>query len=80
MLEELPMYSIFPKEILDLTLELFAPRSVLDVGCGTERERSFYGDVDFIPQEQYTEEQARQALADAAFSVEQAEAALGASK
>ncbi len=33
--EELPMCSIFPKEILDLTLELFQPRSVLDVGCGT---------------------------------------------
>ncbi|HXA10120.1 MAG TPA: methyltransferase domain-containing protein [Chthoniobacterales bacterium] len=33
--EELPMCSIFPKEILDLTLELFHPRSVLDVGCGT---------------------------------------------
>src|SRR3954467_8954749 len=33
--EELEMCSIFPKEILDLTLELFRPRSVLDVGCGT---------------------------------------------
>ena len=29
------MCSIFPKEILDLTLELFHPGSVLDVGCGT---------------------------------------------
>ena len=33
--EEMPMCSIFPKEILDLTLELFHPYSVLDVGCGT---------------------------------------------
>jgi len=33
--EELPMCSIFPKEILDLTIDLFRPRSVLDVGCGT---------------------------------------------
>ncbi len=33
--EEMPMCSIFPKEILDLTIELFQPRSVLDVGCGT---------------------------------------------
>lgn len=33
--EELPMCSIFPKEILDLTIELFHPQSVLDVGCGT---------------------------------------------
>ncbi len=29
------MCSIFPKEILDLTIELFHPSSVLDVGCGT---------------------------------------------
>jgi len=33
--EEMSMCSIFPKEILNLTLELFQPRSVLDVGCGT---------------------------------------------
>ncbi len=33
--EEMSMCSIFPKEILDLTIELFHPRSVLDVGCGT---------------------------------------------
>jgi SAM-dependent methyltransferase len=33
--EEMSMCSIFPKEILDLTIELFRPRSVLDVGCGT---------------------------------------------
>ena len=33
--EEMSMCSIFPKEILDLTIELYHPRSVLDVGCGT---------------------------------------------
>ena len=33
--EEMSMCSIFPKEILDLTIALFAPRSILDVGCGT---------------------------------------------
>ncbi|MDQ2868835.1 MAG: class I SAM-dependent methyltransferase, partial [Verrucomicrobiota bacterium] len=33
--EEMSMCSIFPKEILNLTIELFRPRSVLDVGCGT---------------------------------------------
>lgn len=33
--DEMSMCSIFPKEILDLTIELFHPRSVLDVGCGT---------------------------------------------
>ena len=29
------MCSIFPKEILDLTIDLFRPRTILDVGCGT---------------------------------------------
>lgn len=33
--EEMSMCSIFPKEILDLTIELFQPRTILDVGCGT---------------------------------------------
>ena len=33
--EEMTMCSIYPKEILDLTIELFRPASVLDVGCGT---------------------------------------------
>jgi|KBSMisStandDraft_5_1062788.scaffolds.fasta_scaffold295190_2 SAM-dependent methyltransferase len=33
--EEMSMCSIFPKEILDLTIELLHPRSILDVGCGT---------------------------------------------
>ncbi len=45
-----------------------------------ERERSFYGDVDFIPQEHYSREQAEAAIADATYCVEQAEAALAASK
>jgi SAM-dependent methyltransferase len=29
------MCSIYPKEILDLAVDIFRPRSVLDVGCGT---------------------------------------------
>ncbi|MBA3961635.1 MAG: class I SAM-dependent methyltransferase [Chthoniobacterales bacterium] len=33
--EEMSMCSIFPKEILDLTIDLYHPSSVLDVGCGT---------------------------------------------
>ena len=33
--EEMSMCSIFPKEILDLTIHLYHPQSVLDVGCGT---------------------------------------------
>lgn len=45
-------------------------------GLRKDRELSFYGEVDFIPTESYTDEQARQALADATFSVEQAESAL----
>ncbi len=34
-----------------------------------EREFSFYGDVDFIPTEQYTREDAERAMVDAAFTV-----------
>ena len=35
-----------------------------------ERELSFYGEVDFIPSEEYTREQAAQAIADARYVVE----------
>ncbi len=45
-----------------------------------ERERSFYGEIDFIPQDHYTEEQAARAISDATHCVEQAEAALESSK
>lgn len=41
-----------------------------------ERENAFYGDIDFIPQDRYTEEQAKRAIADATFTVEQAEGTL----
>ncbi len=41
-----------------------------------ERELSFYGDVDFLPDEAYTEAQAEDAIRDATFCVEQAERAL----
>jgi len=34
-----------------------------------EREFSFYGDVDFIPTEEYTRQDAERAMADAAFTV-----------
>jgi HEPN domain-containing protein len=37
---------------------------------GKERELAFYGEVDFIPSEEYTREQAMQAIADARFVVE----------
>ena len=43
-----------------------------------ERERAFYGDVDFIPQQHYTCEQADIAIRDAAFCVERAEGVLAA--
>jgi SAM-dependent methyltransferase len=33
--EDLPMCSLFPKEILDLAISEFSPKTVLDVGCGT---------------------------------------------
>lgn len=34
-----------------------------------ERELSFYGDVDFIPTEEYTEQEGRRAIAEAKFAV-----------
>ena|SRR5437867_738452 len=37
-----------------------------------ERELSFYGDVDFIPTEEYTAEEGRRAAAEAKFAVETA--------
>lgn len=45
-----------------------------------EREKAFYGAIDFIPQEHYTEDQAQKAIADATFTVEQAEVGLAASQ
>ena len=37
-----------------------------------ERELSFYGDVDFIPTEEYTAEEGRRAIAEARLAVETA--------
>lgn len=37
-----------------------------------EREFAFYGDIDFIPTEEYSEEDAERAIADAQFVVEMA--------
>jgi hypothetical protein len=42
-----------------------------------ERELSFYGEVDFIPSEQHTREQAVQAIADARFVAELARKLIG---
>lgn len=41
-----------------------------------ERELSFYGDIDFIPDESYTKAQAEEAIRDAIFCVERAESVL----
>lgn len=41
-----------------------------------EREFSFYGDIDFIPTEQYTEADARRAVQDARFVVAAAQAVI----
>ena len=38
-----------------------------------EREFSFYGDIDFIPTEQYSKDDAQRAIDDAVFSVQMAE-------
>ena len=44
-----------------------------------ERELAFYGAIDFIPTDQYTREQARQAMDDAAWVVSVAERVISAS-
>lgn len=38
-----------------------------------EREFSFYGDIDFIPTEQYSKDDAQRAIDDAVFTVQMAE-------
>jgi HEPN domain-containing protein len=42
-----------------------------------ERELSFYGDIDFIPTEEYSRADAEQCIADARFVVELAQKAVG---
>jgi HEPN domain-containing protein len=42
-----------------------------------DRERAFYGDVDFIPTEEYTEEQGAQAYDEAAWVLALAQEAIG---
>ena len=42
-----------------------------------DRELSFYGDIDFIPTEHYTREQARQAIDDASWVVSVAATVIG---
>ncbi len=53
--------SRFPEEISSKIEELAA----ISQWLRNEREFSFYGDVDFIPTEEYTEAEAQRALADA---------------
>lgn len=45
-----------------------------------ERELSFYGDIDFIPEDRYSESEAAQAHRDAVFVVEQARSSLASGK
>lgn len=60
---------------VDATLDLERLARISD-WLQRERERAFDGDVEFIPQQHYTQDQAQQAIADAIHCVEQAEAAL----
>lgn len=41
---EMDMCSLFPKGLLDQTIEIFSPRSVLDLGCGTGRSLEYFHD------------------------------------
>lgn len=63
----------FPEEIRSLIPEL----ARISMRLRKERELSFYGDVDFIPTEEYSEEDAKEALNDAKFVVETATRLLG---
>ena len=45
-----------------------------------ERELAFYGDIDFILSEEYTEKDAKRAIADAVFVVQNATSLIPASK
>lgn len=40
--EELWMASLFPQKIIDRTIELFNPKSVLDLGCGTGKSLDYF--------------------------------------
>lgn len=44
--EDLYMCSLFPKGIIDIVLEKFQPKSVLDVGCGTGVALGYFKDND----------------------------------
>jgi SAM-dependent methyltransferase len=39
---EMDMCSLFPKGLLDETIRIFRPRSVLDLGCGTGRSLEYF--------------------------------------
>lgn len=39
---EMDMASLFPQRLLDETLRIFGPRSVLDLGCGTGRSLEYF--------------------------------------
>jgi len=40
--DEIPMCSLFPKEELELVMEIFRPKSILDVGCGTGLSMDYF--------------------------------------
>jgi len=60
----------FPSE----TTETLARMAAISKRLRKERELSFYGDIDFIPTEEYSEETAAGFAADAAFVVQRATA------
>jgi HEPN domain-containing protein len=61
------------RERLELKIDRLAE---ISARLRKERELSFYGDIDFLPDEAYTKAQAEDAIRDAIFCVEQAESAL----
>jgi HEPN domain-containing protein len=58
----------FPKDIAKNLKRL----SDISKRLRKERELAFYGDIDFIPTEEYTEDDAKEAIGDARFVVDRA--------
>lgn len=60
---------LFPEEIKPNLLRL----ALISKRLRKERELAFYGDIDFIPTEEYTIDDAKEAMEGAHFTVEQAQ-------
>ncbi len=60
----------YKKRFKGITLRELQKTAKISKRLRKEREFSFYGDIDFIPTEEYTERDARKAIEDARWVVE----------